>query len=121
MKTVDLTDVNEVMRQPRAEEIPGSQRSEFRMLVSYLPVNGRKGSQPLDRSGALTAKTMQRCLQVARIETTVDNRSLGINVRPLPIRMFQQRPQPKTKIVRFFFCKMVDDFDDRPLIGRRLP
>src|SRR5688572_24904271 len=109
------------MRQPRTEKVSGSQRSELGMVMGDLPIDRRKRPQPLDGPCAFPRKTMKRFLQVTRIESALDNRSLGIDVWPLPRGIFQQRPEPQAKVIHFFFRKMVDDFDNGPLVRREFP
>src|SRR5262245_22922108 len=69
VQCVDLTDMDQVVSEPRTKQVTSSEGSKLRMIVDSLPVHRGQSSQPLDRSGAFTCESVERLLHVAGIKT----------------------------------------------------
>jgi hypothetical protein len=121
MEFVDLPDVDQVVRKPRAEEVSGRQHSSLRVTARDLPIDLRENSQPIHRSGSLACEAMERFPKVTRVELVFYHRGLRINRGPFLAGILQEKAEPWPKIVCFLFSHVVDHFKDRPSVRRRLP
>jgi hypothetical protein len=113
LQSRDLSDVQQIVRDPGDEQVAGAQRPERRMRVRVVEARRVEPRQPRERPLALDAETSDRFAEVTGVVRSRGDDPLRIELRPGSLRIAERDLETCAEVLRLLVREMVDDLEDR--------